>query len=53
MSDGKVLSCKCVHEEQDKLYGKGNRMHNECKAKSQGQRIWRCIVCKAEQTTNS
>ena len=48
----RILPCKCVSEQQDKLNGKGQRLHNECKAKTTGQYIWRCIVCKVEKTTD-
>lgn len=37
-----IKKCKCVHEGQDKLHGKGNRVHNWA-AKDSG---WRCTVCK-------
>jgi RecG-like helicase len=36
----KVAICSCKHTEQDKLYGKGNRLMNKTiKGK------WRCTVC--------
>ena len=35
----KVKKCTCQHEEQDKLYGKGNRLMNE------STKGLRCTVC--------
>lgn len=37
---GNKLPCTCTHEFQDKLYGKGIRVHNQTKV---GQ--FRCTVC--------
>lgn len=46
--DSKVISCTCINEVQDKLYGKGNRLGNNCKPKSVGQKFYRCTVCLKE-----
>ena len=37
----KVMTCRCVSEYQDKLYGHSMRVHNPT-AKENG---WRCTVC--------
>lgn len=34
-----ILSCSCIHEYQDKVYGLHNRVHNAC---IKGHR---CTVC--------
>mgnify|MGYP001585273454 CR=1 FL=1 len=46
-----ILQCNCQHAEQDKLYGKGNRVHNPAlPAKlKQGEHWYRCTVCKKEK----
>lgn len=36
-----IMACGCRHQYQDKQYGVGQRVHNECE---QG---WRCTVCGA------
>jgi hypothetical protein len=38
-----VKSCSCSHEYQDKTYGRGNRVHNECGGKN--SKGLRCTVC--------
>ena len=40
----KVLKCKCQHEFQDSVYGKGYRVFNECMS---GAKVtgYRCTVC--------
>jgi hypothetical protein len=38
-SGGMVLTCKCVHDYQDRTYGKGRRLHTERKSG------YRCTVC--------
>jgi len=43
----KIMQCDCVHEDQDKMYGKKNRVHNSC-GKDAGK--WRCTVCKKEKS---
>ena len=37
----KIMSCKCEHEKQDKMYGKGRRVANY----SVKQKMFRCTVC--------
>ena len=44
-----ILPCKCENKYQDEKYGKGNRVYNLCKAKSSGQKRYRCSVCKDEK----
>ena len=43
-----IRSCACIHLGQDKLHGKGMRVHNRTR-KVDGQERpdggWRCIVC--------
>lgn len=36
-----IKSCNCEHQAQDKLYGKGQRLHNVGKAGKET----RCTVC--------
>ena len=36
----KIIQCKCEHEQQDKMYGKQKRVHNQTRDG------WRCTVCK-------
>ncbi len=50
MQEGKVLPCNCKNENQDSLYGKGNRLFNNCKPKSVGEKWFRCTACKKEVT---
>ena len=38
-----IIACSCENEGQDKLYGKGKRLHNKCKDG------WRCTVCQKER----
>lgn len=40
----KIIKCDCKHESQDKLYGRGYRVHN---GTISGK--WRCTVCKKEK----
>jgi hypothetical protein len=41
----KVMSCTCRNDEQDKIHGKGQRVHNSCGAnKNPG---YRCTSCNA------
>ena len=37
----KMMTCRCVSEYQDRLYGQSMRVHNPT-AKEKG---WRCTVC--------
>jgi hypothetical protein len=38
-----IRACGCKHKEQDKMYGEGQRLHNEQGGKSKGK--LRCSVC--------
>jgi len=40
----KILSCDCECPQQDKIYGKGKRVHNKMKDDS-----WRCTCCQKEK----
>lgn len=42
MSGTKVLKCKCTSEFQDKVYGKGMRLHNVTEDKKKAS----CTVCE-------
>jgi|GEM_PF-1710077 len=44
----KLIKCSCSHEEQDKMYGQGNRMANEMRT---GQ--LKCTVCGTITGTQS
>jgi len=46
-----VKTCTCIHESQDKLHGKGQRVHNPIDKNSgkPGAPKWRCSVCKKER----
>jgi len=44
MSMTKILPCNCKHEFQDKLYGKGMRVHNQM-TKENKLGDWRCTSC--------
>lgn len=35
-----AMKCECRHDAQDKIYGKGNRLHNS------GLKGWKCTVCE-------
>lgn len=48
----KVIECGCNHQAQDKLYGKGMRVHNLTQKGNESTSIWRCTVCEAERGTN-
>lgn len=39
-----ILPCNCKHEFQDRIYGRGMRVHNKAKSKDGGA-VWRCTVC--------
>ena len=41
----KSLPCDCDCPQQDKIYGKGKRLHN--KMKEDG--MWRCTCCQKER----
>ena len=38
----RIAKCECVHEYQDKRYGKGMRVHNTC---GRDGKSARCTVC--------
>jgi hypothetical protein len=40
-----VKPCKCKHDYQDKMYGKGNRVHNFARNANNKSGGWRCSVC--------
>lgn len=42
-----ILSCTCVHEDQDKIYGKGRRVHN---VNTKGEAF--CTVCSGNNRRN-
>lgn len=45
-----VLPCTCEHAEQDKLHGKGRRVHNRTKQNKPAiEQRWRCTVCRNEK----
>jgi hypothetical protein len=44
-----VKRCTCKHEYQDKRYGKGMRLHNECQGGSRNTPGWRCTVCETHK----
>jgi hypothetical protein len=39
----KIVKCKCTHEGQDKLYGKGMRLAN--RGASADKPVYTCTVC--------
>lgn len=42
-----IHPCSCTHPDQDKMYGKGNRVMNFCKPKEKAKWV-RCTVCGKE-----
>lgn len=42
-----VKRCTCESEFQDREYGLGQRLHNQCK--SERGMSWRCTVCGKEK----
>lgn len=53
MAHGSIRSfCKCIHEYQDKLYGKNIRVMNATEKGSQDKIEVRCTVCKTVHTVN-
>ena len=45
-----IKRCTCKNEQQDKMYGKGNRVHN-LKEKVHGRaQEYRCTVCGSVKT---
>lgn len=49
MSAMKILPCDCKHEFQDERFGKGKRVHNECKGTKGAPPKYRCSVCNKEK----
>lgn len=46
------MRCSCKHEQQDKIYGEGLRLHNVC-GKGEGKgKIAYCTVCCPKQPKN-
>jgi hypothetical protein len=45
MAGTAIRKCTCAHEFQDKRYGPGMRLHNECKKGDEKGRGYRCTVC--------
>ena len=43
----KICGCNCKHEQQDSMYGKGNRV---CNSTSDVPVKWRCTVCRTEHS---
>jgi hypothetical protein len=43
----KILACVCKNAYQDKVYGKGMRVHNGANPK--GASYWRCTCCLARK----
>lgn len=52
MSKTKVLFCGCKYPYQDRVYGKGNRVHNQGISKTTSSDVWRCTVCGAVKNTD-
>jgi len=44
-----IIKCSCKHEGQDKLHGKGMRVHNICKLDDDTMNGLRCTVCLNEK----
>ena len=52
MAECKITQCKCVSEQQDKLYGKYMRVWNPIGKGNQSEGF-RCTVCGAEIKSNA
>ena len=52
MAECKIAQCKCVSEQQDKLYGKHTRVWNPIGKGNQSEGF-RCTVCGAEMKSNA
>ncbi len=52
MAECKIAQCKCVSEQQDKLYGKRMRVWNPIGKGNQSEGF-RCTVCGAEIKSNA
>lgn len=44
MGPTKIINCSCKHEFQDKIYGRGKRVANYCRAKN----VYKCTVCRTD-----
>lgn len=51
MSSTAILSCKCSHEYQDTVYGKGRRLHNRSGKKENSH--YACTVCGDKKSAGS
>lgn len=49
MAKTAVKQCSCEHVDQDKMYGKKNRVHNVYIGKDGKTEMWRCTVCGKEK----
>lgn len=47
MSAAVIKACTCENKGQDRLHGKGRRVHNYCETSGH----WRCTVCSAEKSS--
>ncbi|MFH1480768.1 MAG: hypothetical protein ABIG67_05845 [Pseudomonadota bacterium] len=45
----RVMQCRCEHEYQDRVYGKGMRLFNNAPAKGAHPNRYRCTVCGQER----
>lgn len=52
MAECKITQCKCVSEQQDKLYGKQMRVWNPIGKGNQSEGF-RCTICGAEIKSNA
>ena len=50
---GVVRACTCQHESQDEIYGKGQRLHTDCKPSGGKYQYDRCTVCSNEKQKSS
>lgn len=43
-----IKKCTYEHKDQDKMHGRGNRVHNPTTKDKRGEQVvyWRCTVCK-------
>ena len=48
-----ILQCTCIHPYQDKLYGRGKRVHNQMQRSGGASIKYRCTVCKNEREASS
>ena len=45
-----IRKCTCIHDYQNKQYGKGKRVMNETRKSSTNHIIYRCTVCGRESS---